>query len=476
MLVHLRSSGKTICIDYRETAPRESTPGMYREDENGEVVGFENSMGHKAVAVPGTLAGLTYALDNYGTMKFRDVAERAIEHANSGFEVSNVLGYIMAYNLDNARKKLQLFRETGRIWAKGGRPSRVGETLRNPELARALALVGEEGPAVFYRGELGRMLVNEMKANGGLVDEEDLAQYRVKVREPVRGRFRGLEVRTMPPPSGGGIAIIAMLNIFENLDLAGTGHNTVDTLNLMAKVMGLVFPLIGRSVADPDFVDVPTERLTSESFANKLWLSESGRGSLTDLDRQNWTTHISVVDKERNVTALTESLECFFGAGVTIPGAGILLNDTMHDFDTKPGGINSIQPGKRPRSNMAPTLLLKDGEPFLVAGSAGGPRIVTATLQTILNVVEHGMDINSSVNSPRIHAQRPGMVRVENGLPEEVRNGLRAMGLDVVVPNFAQVTPGFDLYFGGVQSVLVGEDGLLYAAADVRRMGAAAAC
>jgi gamma-glutamyltranspeptidase/glutathione hydrolase len=314
-----------------------------------------------------------------------------------------------------------------------------------------------------------------MAESGGLITHADLSEYRIVERKPVIGMYRDYEVVAMPPPSLGGTAIVQLLNLFENLDLRGMGRNKPETIGTMAKALGLVYSNLRKNVADPAFVDVPVEKLASKDFARKLWFGEGERGSAQDSARKNWTTHMSVMDKERNVAAITESLECFFGSGVTVPGTGICLNDTMHDFDTQPGGINSITPGKRPVSNMTPTLLLKDGDPFLVAGSAGGPRIVTATLQTILNVVEHGMDIQEAVDAPRMHYQGAGAIKIESRIPVTVRKKLQGMSYSSEVPNYAQLTPGYDLYFGGVHAVMVGKKGELRGGADTRRQGSVAA-
>jgi gamma-glutamyltranspeptidase/glutathione hydrolase len=475
LLVHLRKQGKTLYIDYRETAPSKATPGMFKVDEEGEAVNLENSMGYKAVGVPGTIAGMTHAVEKYGNLKFKDVASYAIEYAKKGFAISKILAYIMANNVDNSYEKFRRFKETGKVWLKGGRPFRAGEKKTDKEFASALELVCAQGADAFYQGKIGKALVDDMAENGGLITLADLSKYRIVEKKPVVGTYRDYEVVAMPPPSLGGTAIVQLLNLFENLDLGGMGHNKPETIGTMAKALGLVYSNLRKNVGDPAFADVPVEKLASKNFARKLWFGEGERGSAQDSARKNWTTHMSVIDKERNVAAITESLECFFGSGVTIPGTGICLNDTMHDFDTQQGGINSITPGKRPVSNMTPTLLLKDGEPFLVAGSAGGPRIVTATLQTILNVVEHAMDIQEAVDAPRMHYQGAGAIKVESRIPGTVRKRLEGMGYSWEVPNYTQLTPGYDLYFGGVHAVMVGKKGELRGGADTRRQGWVAA-
>ncbi len=471
LLVHMRKTGESLYVDYREVAPKKARPDMYKPDADGEAVDFENSMGYRAVGVPGSIAGLTFALENYGTMKFRDVAVHAIEYGRKGFEISKLLGYIMANNVDNATEKFRRYKETGRVWMNGGRPYRTGEKKVNKEFADVLELVSKEGKDVFYHGKVAKMLAEEMAKNGGLMTGDDLAKFSVKVRKPVMGTYRDYEVHAMPPPSLGGAAIVQMLNMFENTDLGGMGHNTPETISAMAKAMGLAYSSLKKEIGDPDYADVPLARLTSKEFARKLWSGSTERGSAQDNTRKNWTSHMSVMDKDRNVAAITESLECFFGSGITPPGTGFCLNDTMHDFDVTPGGLNSVEPGKKPRSNMTPTLVLKDGEPLLVAGSAGGPRIVTATLQTILNALDHNMNIEDAVNAPRVHYQGSGSIKTESRVPASVRSRLNEMGLETEIPNVVQLTPGYDLYFGGVHAIMVGKQGELRGAADKRRQG-----
>jgi gamma-glutamyltranspeptidase/glutathione hydrolase len=474
LMVRLKDED-TLYVDYREKAPRKAKPGMFGLDAEGRPKDFGNSMGYRAVAVPGTIAGLTYALENYGSMSFRDVASHAISFARKGFVVSPYMGAIMSSNVDNTVQKFRRFGETGREWLKDGRPYRKGESKVSENFARTLELFSEDGKDAFYRGGLARAIARDMSANGGLVDEKDLAAYSVEERKPVKGTYRGFEVHAMPPPSLGGVAIIQLLNIFEDIDLAGMGLNSADTIAAMAKALGVIWPDLRKKVGDPSFVDVDAERLVSKEYAAALWFGRGERGADGDRTGRNWTTHLSVVDKDRNVAAVTESLECYFGSGVTVPGTGFALNDTMHDFDVRAGGPNSIAPGKRPVSNMTPTLLLRDGAPFLVAGSAAGPRIATATLQTILNVVDHSLDIQAAIDAPRFHYQGFGPVRVESRITPAVRRSLQGMGFESEVPNYLQLKPGYDVYFGGVNAILVGNGGELRAGADTRRQGSAAA-
>lgn len=473
LMVHLHG-GDTLYIDYRETAPRRAEPDMFELGPDGEALDFANSMGYRAVAVPGTIAGLSYALENYGNLRFGEVASYAIDYAKRGFEISNFVGTIMSNNVDNAVQKFRRHPETAREWMKGGRTYRKGEKKVSPAFGRMLEQVSREGPDAFYRSDFAKALAAEMAKNGGIIDGKDLATYAPKVRKPVKGTYRGYDVHAMPPPSLGGTAIIQMLNILEDTDVGGTGLNTAETIGTMAKALGVVWADLRRQLADPDYVKIDQEKLTSKDYAARLWFNRGERGATRDGTGGSKTTHMSVIDKDRNVAAITESIECYFGSGVTIPGYGFLLNDTMHDFDAAPGTVNSIQPGKRPRSNMTPTLLLKEGEPFLVAGSAAGPRIVTATLQTIINVVDHSLGVQEAVDAPRFHYSGSGSLKVESRVRPGVRKQLGQMGFETEEPNYLQLKPGYDVYFGGVHAIQVGKRGGLVGAADSRRQGGVA--
>ena len=465
--------GETIFLDYREVAPRASSPGMFRLDADGQPDGFANSMGYLAVGVPGTISGLTFALESYGRLKFAQVAAPAVGYARNGYPVSPLIGHIVSNNVDNATLKIRRFPETSRDWLRDGRTYRRGERRQAKDLSDVLGLVAREGKDAFYRGTVSRAIAADMAKNEGLVDESDLARYSVKVRRPVVGTYRGLEVHAMPPPSLGGVALVQLLNIFENMDLGGTGLNTAETIAAMARALSTVLPPMRRMIADPEFSSCDVEKLCSKDHAAKLWFGRGERGAAVGPDPGSQTTHLSVLDGEGNVAAITESVECYFGSGVTVPGTGILLNDTMHDFDPHPGAPNSVAPGKRPASNMTPTLLLRDGEPYLVVGSAAGPRIVTATLQTILNVVDHSLDVQRAVDAPRFHYQGTGAIKMESRIGERVREELRGMGFQSETPNYLQLRPGFDVYFGGVNAVLVGKNGVCTGAADPRRQGSA---
>jgi len=464
MLVHLAGTPGGAIIDYRERAPRRATEDMYRLDAQGDVVDAENEIGYKAAAVPGTLAGLALALERYGTMPLSKVAQGAISAARDGAKVGQRLAYLMAQNHDDSLTKLRTMAEAGKSLLKpDGSTFQEGETFVQRDLAASLGRIAEEGVEAFYEGFVADALDKDMAANGGLMDKEDLRTYQPVEREPLTGQFQGLEFVTMPPPSSGGIALIQLFGIFDGLDLQATGFNTPETIDRMAKVLGQVFPDRGR-VGDPEFVDVPVGELTSRQHVDKLAKDALGgvmAGSGPDDHTQ--TTHLSVVDRAGNAVALTESLESFFGSGVVVPGTGIFLNNTMHDFDPAPGGPNSVGAGKRPMSSMSPTIFFKDGQPRLVLGSAGGPRIITAVLQVALNVLVHGMGLQEAISAPRFHFQS-GLLTLETSLAAEVGDALRGRGYRL------REHHDHDYFFGGVNAIQV-RDGVFVGGADPRRDG-----
>ena len=471
MLVHLAGTGESIVIDYRETAPGRATSDMFDVGPEGEAANDESSVGFKAVGVPGTFAGLALALARYGTVTLKDAARDAIEHARSGFEVGRFLAFLMRGNIDSARDKFVASPDARRSMLKpDGSTYSEGQKLVLEELGAAIERVAVGGTGEFYDGFVAAALAREMAGNGGVVSDDDLRHYRPVTREPLVAEYKGLQIVTMPPPSSGGIALIQMLKMFEGVDLRGMGPNTPSTIDLTARGLGAVWPVRQRT-SDPEFADVPVEELVSNSFVARLKEKSNGGHAPAAIGHQDSskTTHLSVIDAEGNVVALTESLECYFGSGVVVPGTGIFLNDTMHDFDPVPGKLNSVQPGKRPMSSMTPTVFFKDGAPILVLGSAGGPRIITSVLQVALNVLEHGMSVQEAIAAPRFHFQGGGgTLEVESRVPESVRRELAGMGYDVTVRG------SLEYYFGGVHAITA-TDGVLHGGADPRRDGAALA-
>lgn len=469
MLIRFAKTGETVVIDYREVAPQKATPDMYKVVD-GKVVDDADHIGYKAVAVPGYVAGLSLALKKYGTMKLADVMQPAIKYAEEGITVTATLSGIIKDNFD----KISKFPATAKIYLKDGLPYEAGDKLVNKDYAKTLRLIAAKGPDVFYKGEIADAIAKDMAANGGLITKADLAAYQPSIRKPVSGTYRGYEIISSPPPSSGGTHVIEILNMLENYDVKKLGHNTPDALQLWTEVIRRVFADRGKYMGDPAVVKVPLDGLLSKEYAKErakdIDLNKAGT-EVTAGDPSAYegahTTHLSVIDKEGNMVALTQTIECFFGSGVVVPGLGFLLNDEMDDFDVEPGRANSPGPGKKPLSSMSPTLVLKDGKPFLSVGSPGGPRIITAVAQVLSNIIDHGMSIQEAIEAARIHADNQS-VYVEGRIPEQVRQALEAKGQKVTVKK------EYDLYFGGAQGVLFDTaKGEFHGGADPRRDGKA---
>ena len=469
ILIYLARTKEVITIDYREMAPLKASPDMYRLTPQGKVVDDEITVGHKAVAVPGTLAGLTLALSKYGTMSLREIMAPAIQLAEEGYPVSKTLNGLMKDNYD----KISKFPAAAQIYLKDGLPYEIGDKIYLKDLAKTYRLIADKGPDVFYKGEIAEAIEKEMKGSGkGLIAREDLAACRPVFRTPVRGSYRGYEIISMFPPSSGGTHVIQLLNILEGYDLAGLGHNTSASLHLMAEAMKRVFADRSKYMGDPDFVQVPVKGLTSKKYAAELRQGISLEKGAEKVPPGNpvpyesgGTSHLSVVDKDGNLVALTQTINYFFGSGVLVPGTGILLNNEMDDFVPKPGALNSIEPRKRPLSSMSPTLVLKDGKPLLSIGSPGSTRIISALAQIFVNIIDHRMNIQEAIEAARIHCMT-GEIFMESRIPKDVQQALINKGHKVTVRK------DFDLYFGGAQGVMIDpETGALYGGADPRRDG-----
>jgi len=485
ILIHLSKSSETIAIDCREVAPKKADASLFKRRATaesshalgaGEVEEHANRMGYKAVGVPGNLAGLSLALEKYGTMALKQLLEPAIGLAERGFPVSRRLAQTLANNIDDAVTKGKLYPATGKIYLKDKETYRINEKMINADLAGTFRKVAAVGADAFYQGEIAQMIEGDMAAHGGLITGEDLENYRPIVREPLVGSYREYQIFTMPPPSGGGVAEIEILNILEEFNLGKLGHNTARSIHVISEAMMQAFADKSRYIADPDFVKVPYRGLISKSYAKEVANRiDLGKASATmspgDPEAyRNDTVHFSVIDRDRNVLAMTESIECYFGSGVTVPGTGFLLNDQMHDFDPEPGGINSIEPGKRPASSMAPIIVLKDGEPFMTLGGAGGPRIVSSSIAVMTNVIDFGMNIQEAVSAPRFHSQNDE-INLDPAIPESTRDSLAKMGRKLTVRD---VIENEWWYFGAVQAILSDRrTAYVEGAADPRRDGEA---
>ncbi|MBK8727698.1 MAG: gamma-glutamyltransferase [Holophagaceae bacterium] len=440
------ANGAAQVYDFRETAPGRARPGMWLRAGRYDQREHHDSL--RSVGTPGSVAGLHAAWKAGGRLPWARLVEPARKLAAEGFIVSPTLS-------DSLKQSLPAFRKHGptlAVFSRKGRPFEPGERLRQPDLARTLARIQIEGPEDFYRGRTARLLVRMMVKEGGLLRRRDLAGYRVEVRAPLAGTYRGHEVLTVPPPSGGGIALLEMLNTLEGYDLAARGPLTTEGSHLVAEAMRAAYRDRARFVGDPAFAPaMPVERLISKAYAAELRSAidpqRALRSSLEGFEtgEPEHTTHLSVVDREGNAVSLTTTLEDYYGLKRIVPGAGFFLNNEMGDFNAVPGRTdatgmvgtapNLSRPGARPLSSMSPTLLVKDGGVFLVTGSPGGRTIPNTTLHTILNVVDAGLDAQAAVDAPRFHHQWfPDRVQVEPGAryPPGFLDALRAKGHRVV--------------------------------------------
>jgi gamma-glutamyltranspeptidase/glutathione hydrolase len=372
-------------------------------------------------------------------------------------------------------EKLSKFPAAAQIYLKDGLPYEVGDKIILKDLAKTYRIIADKGPNVFYKGEIAEAIEKEMKASGkGLITREDLAAYRPVIRTPVKGNYRGYEILSMSPSSSGGTHVIQLLNILEGYDMAKLGHNTSVSIHLMAEAMKRVFADRAKFMGDPDFVKVPIKGILSKSYAEELrkGINEDKVGEKIPAGNplpyeSGGTSHLSVVDKDGNLVALTQSINYFFGSGALVPGTGILLNNHMDDFLPKPGTLNSIEPKKRPISSMSPTLVLKDGKPFLSIGTPGATRIISALSQILINIIDHKMNIQEAIEAPRTHCMT-GEIFMESRIPKEVQQALINKGHKL------NIRKEMDLYFGGAQGVLIDlKTGRLYGGADPRRDGVA---
>ncbi len=468
MLVHLARENKTLALDYREMAPAAAHRDMYLNTD-GSVDKNRSRFHGLAVGVPGTVMGLVEAQQRYGSLPLSRVMRRAIELAEQGFVVDRDL----ARSLQGAQKRLTRFGAAAKVfYHTDGSAYQVGETLRQPDLARTLQTIARRGADGFYRGDIAQKIVDSVNAAGGSMRLEDLANYRTQWRKPVSGSYRGYRIASMPPPSSGGTHIVEILNIMENFDIAKSGHNSAATMHVMAEAMRRAYADRSEYLGDPDFVDVPVAALTDKAYAQKL-AAQIDPGKASDsrdikpglkLPHESpQTTHFSVVDRDGNAVSNTYTLNFSYGSGIMADGTGVLLNNEMDDFSAKPGvanaygliggDANAVEARKRPLSSMSPTLVFSpdSDEVMLVTGSPGGSRIITTTLQIISNVVDHKMNIAEATAASRFHHQwLPDHITVEKGVSVYTLNILQEKGHKIEASRWAM---------GSTQSILRMDDG-----------------
>jgi gamma-glutamyltranspeptidase/glutathione hydrolase len=479
MLVRL-ASGRTFVMDYRETAPAAARREMFLGPDGNVVAGLSTETA-LAAGVPGTVAGLALALEEAGSLPLARVLAPAIRLAEEGFPVPEGL----ARAVEAAAGRLEKSAAAAAVFLPEGRPVRPGAILVQRDLARTLRAIAEGGPRTFYDGPVAEALADFVKAQGGLISRDDLRAYRAVLREPVRFTYRGHEILSAPPPSAGGVVLGEMLHMLEPFDIRALGPGSSAYWHLLAEVMKRAYADRAAFLGDPDFAPIPAAGLLSPDYARGLMKTfdprratparAAGPGEPPRLEGAS-TTHFTIADEAGNVVANTYTLNDAFGSGILVEGLGFLLNNEMDDFTARPGApnlyglvqgkANAVGPGKRMLSSMTPTIVLRDGRPFLALGTPGGGRITTIVLQVILNAVEFGMELQAAVDAPRCHHQwLPDRLTCEAGAaPADVAGALRARGHDLAEQGLR----------GDVQAILFDrEAGLLRGASDARGYGAA---
>jgi len=441
MLIRM-ADGRTTFIDFREKAPAAATHDMYL-NANG-VPTRDSVVGWRSAGVPGTVRGLALANKKYGREAWPELVKPAVALATNGFPVSK-------WQMDSWRRSsplLSQFPESKRIFLKGGAYYDWQEIFKQPELARTLDRIAQLGAPDFYDGETAHILAAEMAKNGGLITLADLHNYQAVERTPLEGDYKGYHIISSPPPSSGGVGLLQMLAMLNGAGYEKSGAGSAVSYHYMAEAMRRYFADRSKYLGDPDFVNVPISALLAPTYVDsrratirpdRATPAEQIAAGLTAAKEGSNTTHYNIVDREGNAVAVTYTLNNGYGSGVTVPDAGFLLNDEMDDFAAKPGepnmfGLvqgesNAIAPGKRPLSSMTPTIILKDGKPFLVLGAPGGPVIITSMLQVILNVIDFGMNAQDAIDFPRIHDQwKPDRLDTESTVSPDTVAQLRHMG------------------------------------------------
>lgn len=483
MMVYNGETEETTIINSRERAPAGATPDMFL-DENGDPIPFDERVQHgNAVGVPGTLKGLEEAHNRWGSRPFQQLIAPAIKLAKKGFPVNRVLAKDIKDNQDKLLRSA-----AAEVFLPNGEPLQEGELLIQEDLANTLQLIRSRGVDAFYHGEIADALSETVREFGGSMTSDDLAVYDITIDEPIWGEFQGYEIASMPPPSSGGVFLLQMLGILDGFDLSQYDMKSWEKYHLLAEAMHLSYADRAAYAGDPEFVEVPVDGLLHPEYISE-------RRSLIDLNKVNqnptagdpWkyeqttpnyeqveqpandkigeTTHFTVADRYGNVVSYTSTIEQVFGSGIMVPGYGILLNNELTDFDAIPGGANEVQPNKRPLSSMTPTIVFENGEPMLTVGSPGGPTIITSVLQTIINTLEYGQELEDAIEEPRIYTNNLNSYRYEEGIPEDVLQELRRMGHRFGTSSTT---------IGNVQSIQIDHyNGLFKGVADFRREGAA---
>jgi gamma-glutamyltranspeptidase/glutathione hydrolase len=467
-MAHVRlADGSHRFIDGQSTVPLAVRPDTYRSKPGSahdvfDTVDDENLNGAKAVAVPGSLKAWCETLQRFGTMPLAEIMQPAIRHASRGFLATP---YLHECIVDGARE-MRKDKAISAIYLPNGAPLKAGDRVVQSEYAETLAYISRHGEAALYRGPLGDILADYMKAHGGFVSREDLTSYKTVERSPIRADYRGWVILGPPPPAASGVHIAQMLNILEGYDMTALGFGTTETVHLLAEVLKIAFADRAAASGDPEFINVPVERLTSKDYAKER------RDTIDARRAQTWgagvaqlegahTTHMTAADAMGNVVATTQTINNLFGAKILIPGLGTVPNNYMNLYDPRPGHALSLQPGKRVTTSMSPVMALRDGRLVYALGLPGGKRIFPSALQALLNLIDHGMSLQEAVEAPRVWTEGNAL-EVEQAVPDGVRASLTSMGHNVVaVPTVA----------GGMNAIQFHDDGRLTGAACWRADG-----
>jgi gamma-glutamyltranspeptidase/glutathione hydrolase len=467
-MAHIRTAdGSHRFIDGQSTVPAAVKPDTYRSKPGSahdvfDTIGEENLNGPKAVAVPGSLKAWCETLARFGTMSLADVMQPAIKHAARGYRATPYLHECIRDSATEMRKDKPI----AAIYLPNGEPVRPGERVVQAEYAETLTHISRHGESALYQGPLGDILVDYMTKHGGFIRKEDLTGYHTVERLPIRCDYRGWEILGPPPPAASGVHITEMLNILEGFDLGGSGFGRAETIHLLAEVLKIAFADRAAASGDPDYINVPVERLTSKAYARErrdaldLARAEKWGAGVQQLESAH-TTHMTAADAFGNVVATTQTINNLFGAKILIPGLGTIPNNYMNLYDPRPGHALSVQPGKRVTTSMSPMMALRDGKLVYALGLPGGKRIFPSAMQALINLIDHGMSLQEAVEAPRVWTEGNAL-EVEQAIPEAVRGQLRAMGHDVV----EMPTVG-----GGMNAIQFHADGTLSGAACWRADG-----
>lgn len=473
MVIFLAKENKVTFINFREKAPSQAYPEMFKEDgETNEELRRTHGL---AVAVPGALAGWEFALKKYGTRSLGNVMQRGVDIAEQGFELSETFSKI---NKDEYEKLLKNSGEES-VYLNEGFPFEPGDFFRNPELAATFKSIAAKGIEEFYRGDIARKIVKAVQEKGGILTLDDLANYQALEQEPLKGAYKGYTLYSIGPPGSGGLHIIQLLNIIENWPVQDWGRNKPLYIHHLSEAFRFIFADRGRYLGDPQYVSIPVSGLLSKDYAvqivskikpdQPLGYYPYGEFDEADLENEN-TTHLCVLDKEGNIVSLTQSINHFFGSGIIPENTGFLLNNHMDDFSREPDSPNAPRPNRRPVSSMGPLIMFKGDKPFLVLGSPGGTRIFPSLTQIIVNIIDFGMGLDEAIEAPRFFSYsvsgEPRNIYLEARIPQNIRQALESMG------HLLTVREDFDTYFGGAQGIMIlDRKNAIHGGADSRRDG-----